>query len=154
MPELIQSDRQPAGPHRQLLAVMADLMIPAEGGLPSAADAEILSDLLGELTGQPTPVGTGLEALEAICTRHFGQAFVALEPAAQLEAVVLLRAVDPQFLQRFEAAVVTAYYRDARVQRALGLPGRSPWPEGNTVAPTDWSLLDPVRQRQPFYRNV
>lgn len=38
--------------------------------------------------------------------------------------------------------------------RSLGMEVRAPFPKGFDVEPGDWSLLDPVRARAPFYRPV
>ena len=37
---------------------------------------------------------------------------------------------------------------------ALGQEARPPFPKGHTVEQGDWSLLDPVKKRPPFYRRV
>jgi hypothetical protein len=37
---------------------------------------------------------------------------------------------------------------------SLGQEPRPPFPKGHTVEQGDWSLLDPVKARQPFYRRV
>jgi hypothetical protein len=49
--------------------------------------------------------------------------------------------------------ILAAYYRDDRVLLALGLEARSPFPKGYTVEQGDWSLLDAVRGREPFWRD-
>jgi hypothetical protein len=63
-----------------------------------------------------------------------------------------LRSGALSFVQLFESVVIACYYRDDRVLESLGLPARAPFPHGYVVAATDWSLLDPVRRRQPFFR--
>jgi hypothetical protein len=50
--------------------------------------------------------------------------------------------------------VLQCYYRDDRVMRALGQEPRSPFPKGHVVEQGDWSLLDPVKNRAPFWRKV
>ena len=50
--------------------------------------------------------------------------------------------------------VLLCYYRDDRVMVSLGLELRPPFPKGHVVEQGDWSLLDPVRTRQPFWRAV
>ena len=44
--------------------------------------------------------------------------------------------------------------RDDRVMVSLGLEPRPPFPEGHVLEQGDWSLLDPVRSRRPFWRQV
>lgn len=125
------------------LGSLAELMIPAEGELPSAADPAILAEIVDRLNGSADIVKQGLACFDS-----------ALPPAARLAAVDRLRDQCPAFVALFEAAVAACYYRDERVLRSLGLPSGAPYPQGNTVAPTDWSLLRSVRERQPFYRRA
>jgi hypothetical protein len=49
--------------------------------------------------------------------------------------------------------VLSAYYRDDRVLLAIGLEARPPFPKGHTLEQGDWSLLDAVRGRPPFWRD-
>ena len=48
--------------------------------------------------------------------------------------------------------VLQCYYRDDRVMRSLGQEPRPPFPIGHVVEQGDWSLLEPVKKRAPFYR--
>ena len=48
--------------------------------------------------------------------------------------------------------VLLCYYRDDRVMRSLGQEPRPPFPKGHVVEQGDWSLLDPVKKRAPFWR--
>lgn len=142
MPNLVQSDRTFAIPHQRTLAALAELMIPADGDLPGASDAVIFNDLMAELSRDSAAVIQGLETLASISSD------------LQMDVVNRLRGSAPGFLRFFETCVVTCYYRDSRVQQSLGMPGRAPFPGGYAVAPSNWSLLDPVRQRPPFFRDV
>jgi len=55
-------------------------------------------------------------------------------------------------LSRLLPLILQAYYEDHRVQQAYQRRPGPPFPEGYEVSQGDWSLLDPVRDRQPFYR--
>ena len=44
--------------------------------------------------------------------------------------------------------------RDDRVVRSLGLEPRPPYPKGYVLPHSDWSLLDPVCARPPFWRRT
>lgn len=154
MTETIATDSPFTAPERTLLEVLAERMIPAEGTLPSAADPAILGEVVAALAKQPDVARAGLDHLAALAAERFQTAFPALGEAEQLELVAALRADVPAFLTLFESSVAACYYRDDRVLQSLDMPARAPFPEGNAVPPTDWSLLDPVRQRAPFYRNI
>jgi hypothetical protein len=49
--------------------------------------------------------------------------------------------------------IVGAYYRADRVLLALGHEARAPFPKGYVLEQGDWSLLDVVRGRKPFWRD-
>ena len=51
-----------------------------------------------------------------------------------------------------ESLILQCCYRDDRIMRSLGMEVRPPFPDGYEVEAGDWSLLDPVRRRAPFYR--
>jgi len=48
--------------------------------------------------------------------------------------------------------IAFAYYQDPRILSTLSLKDSPPFPGGYVVDEGDWSLLDPVRKRNPFYR--
>lgn len=154
MSETIATDSPFGEPQRELLAALAALMIPAENELPSAADSAIFAAVVAGLVRQPGQVDAGLGLLTSMAKERFSAPFPSLNSADKLELVATLRSELPAFMTLFESTVAAAYYRDDRVLRSLDLPARAPFPEGHAVTPTDWSLLDPVRQRPPFYRNV
>jgi hypothetical protein len=152
--DLIQSDRTLSAAVQTTLAALAALMIPAEGLLPAASDAAILSAIVAELARDPATVAKAASDLDTLCTSRFNGRFESLAHDRQMDAVDRLRDAQPAFVRLFESAVATCYYRDPRVQQSLGMPGRSPFPGGYAVKPTDWSLLEPVRGRTPFWRHV
>lgn len=141
-------------PEQRWLRILAGWMIPAAGGCPSAADGIVWTDIATTLAGQPALTRTGTDCLTTLLAKRQPADVTAWSEAEQLALVAALRSEAPAFVTLFEATVAACYYRDERVLRALGLPARAPFPEGHAVAPTDWSLLDPVRQRAPFYRKI
>jgi hypothetical protein len=50
--------------------------------------------------------------------------------------------------------VLLCYYRDDRVMMSLGLEPRPPFPKGHVLEDGDWSFLDPVKARKPFWRQA
>jgi Gluconate 2-dehydrogenase subunit 3 len=149
---LITTDRRVADPQRRMLAVLADLMIPAEGELPSAADDAIMQEVLRELESRATVVVRGLDHLVMITAAAHATEFTQLDTNDQVALIDRLRHEDAEFLRCFETVIAACYYRDDRVLGAHGLTAGAPFPNGRTVAPTDWTLLDPVRTRQPFFK--
>jgi hypothetical protein len=65
-----------------------------------------------------------------------------------------LRAAGGPDVAALGRVVLLCYYRDDRVMGSLGQEPRPPFPKGHVVEQGDWSLLDPVKRRAPFYRKV
>ena len=154
MANIISTDSVFSERQKQLLAMLADMMIPAGGDLPSAADPEIFVRTLQELGANESMVVRGLTTLAERAEEKYQTSFAALDAADRTALIDELNTLDPVFIQVLQAGVVGSYYQDDRVLLALGLSARSPHPGGYGVPATDWSLLDPVRQRQPFYKVV
>jgi hypothetical protein len=139
---------------RQLhdLRVIAGMMIPASAqyGVPGADDAKIQADIVATLGRDAEPVRDALDQLAQL-------AGVPLRDVGETER----EAVARQFRASggFPAAtlvrvVLQCYYRDDRVLQSLGLELRPPFPGGYELEQGDWSLLDPVRARQPMWRRA
>jgi hypothetical protein len=149
MSRMIATDASFDEAERTALRHLAALMIPPEGELPSADDPAIFAEVLDRLALRADVVREGLARLASNCP-----GIHSLPLAEQHAAITRLRADQRAFVALFESAVAACYYRDDRVLTSLGLPPRAPYPEGNVVDPTDWSLLDPVRKRAPFFRDI
>lgn len=57
------------------------------------------------------------------------------------------------FLEVMIGLVANAYYTDPRILTSLNKEDRPPFPKGNTLEQGDWSLLDPVKKRDPVFRS-
>jgi len=147
------NDAEPALTDKEIrdLRDIASTMIPQSSadGMPGADDPAIQADLVRTL-GRDRPQVR--EAIAAII-QESGGAFPDLDRDRQ-EALI-----NDYYACRSAAAVtlgrviLAAYYRDDRVLLALGLEARSPFPKGYTLEQGDWSLLDAVRNRAPFWRD-
>ena len=134
------------------LRVLAALMIPADAGagMPGADDDAIFADILASLGRDGPDVLAALDALDGMAGGRFGD----LGPAEQEAAAARLQAEGGPMVLALTRAVVQCYYRDDRVVRAIGLEPRPPFPQGHVVEQGDWSLLDPVRERGPIWRQA
>jgi hypothetical protein len=83
-----------------------------------------------------------------------GGVFADLEPPRRDAAAARLRETGGDALMYLTRIVLQCYYRDDRVMRSLGMEVRPPFPKGFELEQGDWSLLDPVRARRPFFREV
>lgn len=141
-------------PGQRWLRLLAGWMIPADGERPSAADGIIWADIAATLADQAALTRTGIDCLQTMLAQRDLADVDAWSEVERLALVAELRSEAAAFVTWFESTVAACYYRDERVLRSLGLPARPPFPEGHAVAPTDWSLLEPVRRRAPFYRKI
>jgi hypothetical protein len=133
------------------LGKIAGTMVPEDIalGMPGADDPAILDDILRSM-GRDLPLVR--EALAAIATKS-GGAFAEMDQAA---AEALINEWYPRggaSALALGRVIVSAYYRDDRVLLALGHEARAPFPKGYVLEQGDWSLLDVVRKRQPFWRD-
>jgi hypothetical protein len=134
------------------LRAFAGLMIPpsAAYGVPGADDEAIFADIARNLGRDRDDVGVALKRLVALG----GGAFADLPAGRRLEVADAFRAEGGPPFAAITRLILLCYYRDDRVMRSLGQEPRSPFPKGHVVEQGDWSLLDPVKRRKPFYRRV
>ena len=130
---------------------IAGTMIPDDPalGMPGADDPAILADLAKSL-GRDLP--RVREAVAAIATKSVG-AFADMDRDRREALINDYYASGGAPAVTLGRVIVGAYYRDDRVLLALGLEARAPFPKGYTLEQGDWSLLDAVRKRAPFWRD-
>ncbi len=134
------------------LRAFAGTMIPASTayGVPGADDPLIFADIVRSLGRDENDVMRALGRLDDLA----GGSFTGLAPARRLEIATAFRAEGGALVSALSRSVLVCYYRDDRVMRSLGQEPRPPFPKGHTVEQGDWTLLDPVKRRAPFYRKV
>jgi len=134
------------------LRIIAGLIIPAseEFDVPGADDPVIQADIVATLGRDAARVIEGLDMLARIA-----RAPLAGLDSLQRETVAIeFRANGGVAVATLTRVVLQCYYRDDRVVRSLGLEPRPPFPRGHVLEDGDWSLLDPVRARPPFWRRA
>jgi hypothetical protein len=132
------------------LRCLAGMIIPPseQYGVPGADDDTIFSDIVNSIGRDRDDVRTALARLRTLA----GGPFAALDATHRGEVVAKLRAEGGAPVGVLSRIVLLCYYRDDRVMVSLGLEVRPPFPKGHEVEQGDWSLLDPVRARKPFWR--
>jgi hypothetical protein len=133
---------------RAMFRRLIGIMIPAdpETALPSADDPLILEDCIASL-------GRDAEAIRILLGELMRIGFLDLPTdQAELKAMALLGENRAE-VQALSRVVVAAYYRDDRVMLAYGREPRAPFPKGHLLPQGDWSLLDVVKQKEPFWRD-
>jgi hypothetical protein len=147
------ADETPLTPaQRDDLRALAGTMIPAgaDYDVPGADDPVIQADLLATL-GRDMPLVR--QALQQLA-RLAGRPLAALDPSRREAVALEWRARGGAAAATLSRVVLQCYYRDDRVVRSLGLEPRPPYPQGHVLEDGDWSLLDPVRARPPFWRHA
>lgn len=138
------------------LAILADMIIPASDAyaVPSAGDDLIVAGILNDGKRHHVRLSDGLAALEELAQEQHSTAFGNLDPAQREGVVETFREAQPGVADLIASLTVQAYYRDDRVMTSLYMELRPPHPKGYEVPQGDWSLLDPVRQRDAFFRET
>jgi len=138
------------------LAILADMVVPASGefDVPSAADPAIFSAILSDAARHQARLSAALSTLEAMARESHDAAFADLTVTQREGSVAAFRERHADDAQLIAALVTQCYYRDDRVMQSLGMELRPPHPLGYTAPQGDWSLLDAVRQRAPFFRQT
>ena len=134
------------------LRCLAGMIIPASAtyGVPGADDDTIFSDIVNSIGRDHNDVCAALAELRTLA----GGPLATLSAARRSEVAVKLRAEGGAAVGVLTRIVLLCYYRDDRVMVSLGLEARPPFPKGHVLEQGDWSLLDPVRARKPFWRPV
>lgn len=131
---------------------LAGMIIPpsTKYDIPGADDATIFADIVRSIGRDADQVHAALARSRALA----GGSFAGLDAARAVEVAAALRAERDPNVAVLTRIVLLCYYRDDRVMLSLGLEPRPPFPKGHEIEQGDWSLLDPVRKRAPFWRPV
>ena len=127
---------------RSTFAGLADTLIPAGGGMPSASQSGAAGEWLDAvLVARPDLAGP----LLALVGRVDGQ-----DPAA---VIADLQANDPAAFGLLTEVVPNAYFMNPAVREQVGYPGQVGL-DPDLAWPPDWlDLLEPVIERGPIYRD-
>lgn len=142
---------------RRALAPLLDGYIPrsADGTMPGAGELGIAADLdeaLQRVPAMHAMLTASLAALDRLAQARGAARFTALAADQQAEVMTELSCSEHAFPPMLMLYTFGCFYKHPRILAHYGLEARAPHPEGYTVAPTDLSLLDPVRKRGPIYR--
>jgi hypothetical protein len=134
------------------LRCLAGCIVPpsTKFGVPGADDETIFADILASVGRDLAPIRAALATLRSLGNGHFA----ALDAGRRAEVAAKLRAGGGTPVRVLTRLVLLCYYRDDRVLVSLGAEPRAPFPRGHEVEQGDWSLLDTVRARKPFWRRV
>lgn len=156
MSDLIKTELPLTSEERQILKVIVNEIIPADDQfrVPGAADPDIFTRILTLANQFEEPLKNGLIALNRQSVDRFQTSFIESTAIEQSNLMRELRDSGNTFVRIVLSITLQSYYQDPRVLESVDLETRAPHPQGYNVEQGDWSLLDPVRKRQKFYRQV
>jgi hypothetical protein len=126
---------------RAVLAGLADVLIPAGDGMPSASAAAVAAEGLDQVLAAVPSLAA---SLADVLARAKGR-----EPS---EVVAILARADPAAYGVLTEVVTTAYFMNPDVRKAVGYTGQGPSPLDPRVDYMEDGLLESVIKRGPVYR--
>ena len=127
---------------RERFASLADVLIPAAEGMPSASQAEVPTRWLDDAIGYRPDLMPGLQQ--------------ALQAAGDLPADEAIEALNREHIPAFEALgtlTAGAYFLNPDVRALIGYPGQVDTPAKDDTD-TYLDLLENVMERGQVYRDV
>ncbi|MGE4280052.1 MAG: hypothetical protein AB7G62_10725 [Magnetospirillum sp.] len=126
--------------------VFLDTILPGDEGL-GLPSASAIAVVLVEWD-QYAPV------LDQLAIEAGGESFLALDAPSRLALVEKSRRKQARLANGVIVAALKAYYTHPQVLHALGAGAVPPFPDGNFLEDDDWSILEPVFERGPIWREV
>ncbi|KAJ53963.1 hypothetical protein ACMU_04860 [Actibacterium mucosum KCTC 23349] len=129
----------------QTFTTIAGLMVPASAthNVPGADDPSIMAEIVDDANTHA--IGGVKNALAA------WEALDAPDDAGRVAEFLDDHGAEAALLQ---AVVNRVYYRNDAVMASLGMEARAPFPKGFEVEEHNWSILDPVRAKEPLWRQA
>ena len=138
-----------------LLIQVFNRLIPSEGNLPAAGALGLHDNLEANIARSQNSIRVFLEGLieiEVTAIREKGQDFSKLPASDQDSVISALEQSNPVFFADLRRHCYNNYYTNPTVQELIGYS--RPEPHEYKPEPFDESLLEPQRNRQPFWRSV
>ena len=128
---------------RAVLAELADILIPAGEGFPSASQAGVAGEGLDQVLSSRPDLA---EVLKSLLAASRGR------PPA--EVVADLQRSDPAGFEVLAEIVPGAYFLNPQVRANLAYAGQAPRPIDPALDSLDQGLLPAVLRRGPIYRTT
>ncbi len=138
-------------PDIALLTAALDRIIPPVENVPGAGGLGLAGEIVERSRADDrfwSALVTVMQALSDV------DGFESLDGEAQDAALKSVEESQPAAFGLWLDVVYTIYYMQPEVHRYLSWHGRPPQPEGNVMPPWDESVLDVIRQREPFWKKV
>ena len=138
-----------------LLIQVFNRLIPSEGNLPAAGALGLHDNLEANIARSQNSIRVFLEGLvqiEVTAIREKDQDFLALPASDQDSVISAVQKSNPVFFTDLRRHCYNNYYTHPTVQELIGYSRSEP--HEYRPEPFDKSLLEPQRNRQPFWRSV
>jgi hypothetical protein len=126
---------------RAWLAQLVDVLIPAEGSMPSASQAGVADIGLDQVLAARPDLAAEIKTILLLTHGR--------EPPA---AIAELKAAEPDKFGLLAEVAAAAYFMNPGVQAAIGYTGQGPQPIDPHPDYEDDGLLESVKSRGPIYR--
>ena len=139
----------------ELLIKAFNRIIPAEGDFPAAGDlglADTLEQTIGRTRQSIRMFLEGLAQIDIAAVQEQGMEFSRLSGADQDSTLQSVEQSHPAFFNELKRQCYNGYYTHPLPQELIGYS--RPEPGEYRPIPFDESLLEPQKQRAPFWRRV
>ena len=138
----------------RLLEAVLDRLVPPVDDLPGAGGLGLASRIITAAEGI-VRFGEALGAVEAgLAAELDNRDFAALDAAQQTAILQSVERELPAAFATFVQLTYLVYYGDRRVHQRIGWSPGGVQPQGFELPPFEESILDAIRQREPFWRPV
>ncbi len=140
---------------KDLLVRASNRIIPAEGDFPGAGDlglADSLEQTIGRTQQSIRMFLEGLAQIDITAVQEQGMEFSRLSGADQDSTLQSVEQSHPAFFNELRRQCYNGYYTHPLPQELIGYS--RPEPREYRPMPFDESLLEPQKQRAPFWRPV
>lgn len=154
--DLISRDLPFNDAERETLKKVVGRIIPPsqDHGIPGADVTEIFMQILEKARQYEAILTTGIAKLDQQSIERFETPFASADFTDQDILLKGLKSSREGFGSILTSITVQAYYQNARVLESLNLEPRPPFPKGHELEQGDWTLLDPVRNKDKIYRKI
>ena len=140
---------------RELLTAMLNCIIPAAGDHPGAGDLQIADFMERAISPDPelrSKFTTGLAQTEIAAANLANAKFTQIGHAKQETVLKEIQAENPAFFDLVLRQCYNGYYTNPQIQDLIGYQRTTP--ESYQYETMDQSLLEPQKQRVPFWTQI
>ncbi|MBN4064254.1 hypothetical protein JYU04_00805 [Dehalococcoides mccartyi] len=138
--------------NEELLVAILDRLIPAIDELPSAGQMNLTTEIIRLSRQQARFKALFHQAMNKFDSTNPG--FTDLPSDQQDDCIRSFESAEPELFNTLLSISYIVYYKDERVHKRIGWSGKTPQPDGNEMEPWDESILENMRKREPFWRQV